>query len=395
MSKIISLDAKTISDSHRESTVEVNLKIDSGISVSASVPQGRSRGSFEAPYLKAGEAVAKIKNEISPALKNKEFNSQKELDGFLIGLDGSFFKANLGANAILAVSLAYARAASRQKGIPLWQYIRELTDDKTYRTYRSYKMPRLLVNIIGGGLHAKNNLNFQEYLIIPKTRDAGEALEISKKIYKTTGDILRDKFGEVSLGDEEEFAPVLNSNEEPFAVIKEAARQAGIDGQIDFGLDAAASNVKKKSEELFEAYRLFKNKYGLFYLEDPFAEEDYADFAKILAEFGENTLVAGDDLTTTNVTRMEIARQQKSINSVIIKPNQIGSLTETIEAIKRAKEWGWAIIVSHRASETRDDFIADLAFGVGADGLKAGAPAAAERLAKYERLAEIEKTHSF
>jgi enolase len=395
MSRIAFLNARTIADSRGDLTIEVIVELESGARAIASVPQGKSRGRAEAFLLETAKAVENVNQLIASAIQGKDFKNQQALDKFLIALDGTSNKSKLGANACLGVSLAFARASAISRGIPLWQYIRGLVTDKSNmtngsdRTDRTYKTPRLLVNIIGGGLHAKNNLDFQEYLIIPKTSNVKEAFETAEVIYENVNNHLKSKFGSVLFADEGNFAPNLADNEEPFLIIKEAARAANLSDKIDFGLDAAASNVRMKSNELFNWYYDMKKKYNLLYLEDPFSEEDFENFSELLDKIGDNTIIAGDDLTVTNLQRMERAREQKSINGVIIKPNQIGTLTETIEAVKKAKELGWAVIVSHRSGETNDSFIADLAYGVGADGLKAGAPLAPGRSVKYKRLINL------
>ena len=395
MSRIVFLNAKNINDSRGDLTIEVTIGLESGIQAIASVPQGKSRGKEEAFLLKAEKAVENVNQLIALVVKNKEFENSKELDEFLITLDGTNNKSKLGANAILAVSIAFVRALALEKKIPLWQEIRNLFEEEFKEISLDngknnfYKIPRLFVNIIGGGLHAKNNLDFQEYLIIPKTQNPADAFEISKIIYNTVGDYLKEKYKNVSLADEGNFAPNLSDNEEPFLIIKEAMQLAKLNNEIDLGLDAAASNVKLDSKKLFDWYINAKEKYNLFYLEDPFAEEDFESFASLLNKVGNSTIIAGDDLTVTNFYRIRQAYEKKSINGVIIKPNQIGTLTETIKAIKKAKELGLAIIISHRSGETNDDFIADLAYGVGADGLKAGAPLAPERAVKYKRLIEL------
>lgn len=383
MSKILSIDAKTIFDSRGDLTIEVEILFDSGIQSRASVPQGKSRGKFEAAYLPALKAVQSIKERIYPALRNRDFSDQEELDEILVSL-------NTGANAVLGVSLAYARAKAIENKIPLWQYIRELLEKNYNQSNRFYKSPRLIVNIIGGGLHAKNNLAFQEYLLIPKTENAFDSLEITKKIYLGVGNYLKERFKDQSLADEGNFGPNLTNNEEPFVIMEIIAKDLGLREQIDFGLDAAANNIKIPIVELFREYKILKQKYNLFYLEDPFSEDNFGNFAKLLKMIGKNTLIVGDDLTVTNIYRMEIAENKKSVNAIVIKPNQIGTLIGTIEAIIMARRYGWAVIVSHRSGETDDSFIADLAYGVGADGFKAGGLMAPERLVKYQRLVEIE-----
>jgi enolase len=389
MAKISSFDSRPILDSRGEWTVEVTINLDNGLTAKASVPQGKSRGSFEAACVKPEIAAKNVKELIEPALKGLDPSNQKEIDETLIKLDGTLDKSKLGANAILGVSIASARAAAMAKEMPLWKHLRELSE-----IYSESKVPRLYVNVINGGMHSGNNLDFQEYLIIPKKETFKESVEVGVKIYKELKKYLENNFGKSAsaLGDEGGFAPDFKTNIEPFEILSKVAESAGLRDEIDFGLDAAASDVKMETPELLKFYNELKEKFGILYLEDPFPENDFEDFAKFTEKLGTNTFIVGDDLTTTNVNRMRKALKEKSINGIIIKPNQIGTISESLEAIKLAKISNWKVIVSHRSGETNDDFIADLAYGVMADGIKLGAPARGERIAKYNRLLEIEKS---
>lgn len=386
---IYSIDANIILDSRGEETIKVKLRLENDLTVSASVPQGKSRGKAEAVCVPAAQAVRNVAEKIEPALRGMNVSSQKAIDDAMLRLDGTPDKSRLGANAILGVSIACARAAALSMGVPLYEYLRRMYDIGNLKMSK----PRLYVNLINGGMHAGNNLDFQEYLVIPKTANWKEAVKIAVAMHKVLGAFLMKKSRRfaVGLGDEGGYAPNFKDNVEPFAALRQIAKKLGLTNKIDFGLDAAASNAKIGAAKLFSMYKNLAKKYNLFYLEDPFAENSFKDFAKLNAEIGNRVLITGDDLTTTNPERMLKAQSERSVNAVIIKPNQIGTLTETMEAVRLARKFGWAVIVSHRSGETNDDFVADLACGVGADGFKLGAPARGERIAKYNRLLEMER----
>jgi len=387
--KIKSIKAHPELDSRGEWTIEVRLKLQNGIESVASVPQGKSRGSSEAVYVTPKIAIKNIEKIIAPKLKGIHAGNQNFIDHCLLKLDGTKNKSRLGANATLAVSVAVTKAAAASRQIPLWRHIAHLLNYKRTRD----DFPKLFINVVNGGLHTKNNLDFQEYLIIPKSNNITESVKIGLTLYKSLGEYLGEHFDKeaTGLGDEGGFAPNLDDNLEPFRILTHIAKVSHLQNKIQFGLDAAASNIKKSPAELFKLYAELKSKYQLHYFEDPFKEKDFKNFAKLNQILGKNTLICGDDLTTTNVELMKKARDLKAINSIIIKPNQIGTLTETLAAIEQAKKWSWKVIVSHRSGETQDDFIADLAYGSYAYGLKLGAPARGERIAKYNRLLEIDQ----
>src|SRR3989344_8136761 len=388
MAKILSIKAKPILDSRGDWTVEVGLKLSDGKVVTASVPQGKSFGSYEATTFPAAVAVKNIEKFVSPRLKKFDPAKQKEIDEFLIKLDGTATKKRLGANALLAVSVAYAKAGASLSNKPLWKHIRSLSG---FNADKKWQAPRLFANVVNGGLHAGNNLYFQEYLIIPETKSIKEAVDIVVKLYSGLSDYLAKSKGKnaVNVGDEGGFAPNFKDNLEPFYILDRVARKLRVESKIDFGLDAAGSDVSLSANKLTSIYKKLGDKFHLFYIEDPFGEDEFGKFAKLKKTLGDKVLVAGDDLTTTNLVRMEEARNKGSINTVIIKPNQIGTVTESIKAVKLAREFGWKVVVSHRSGETNDDFIADFAYGVMADGIKLGATARGERIAKYNRLLEI------
>jgi enolase len=395
MQKIISLTAHPILDSRGEWTIEVYLKLKNGISVSASVPQGKSRGSFEAHFVPPGVAVRNVEKIIAPKLKRFDISRQRDIDSFLKELDGTPMKSRLGANATLGVSIACLKAGAAVKNMPLWKYVAKLlgTPPSPRRSFSEGGSLRLFVNMINGGLHAGNNLRFQEYLVIPRAKSFAEAVRIVTDLYQSLKDYLLKSKGRnaANVGDEGGFAPDFKDALEPFAVLEKVARKSGLRGKIDFGLDAAATDAGLSAAKLMETYKAMVRKFNLFYLEDPFGENDFKDFAVLRRALPRHMLVAGDDLTVTNLERMETAHDAESVNAIIVKPNQIGTVTESIDAVRKAREWGWKVVVSHRSGETNDDFIADFAVGVHADGVKLGAPARGERIAKYNRLLQIER----
>lgn len=382
---ITKIEPKIIFDSRKEKTLKINLTLNQKIKVNCSAPQGKSRGKNETHFKPALESIKIIKQKIIPKLKQKKFSSQNDFDNFLIKLDNSKNKKNLGGNTILCLSLAFFKALAKSQNLENWQYI-----SKFYQT--NYKCPKFLVNIFGGGLHAQNNLIFQEYLIIPKYQNPEKSLEIAKKIYQKTKSYLKKTNKEIKLADEGNFDIKLKDDTEPFIILKKIIQKLKLNKKIVFGLDSAASNINLKPKILFKKYNDLVKNFNIFYLEDPFSEKKPKNFAQILKKFkSKKILIVGDDLTTTNINLIKKAIKQKAINGVIIKPTQIGTLTETVEAIKFSQKNNLKIIVSHRSGETMDDFISDLAYAIGADFLKAGAPSQKERLIKYKRIIEIYK----
>jgi len=337
--------------------------------------------------------VGNVNKLIAPWMKRTDFKNQVALDAFLCKLDGTPLKAKLGANATLPVSIAFARAMALAKNIPLWRLIRANMGDSVATKKSQFAHPRLFINVVNGGLHAGNNLDFQEYIIIPKCRTIAESVDVGTKLYHALGATLQKMKGRNAgnLGDEGGFAPNFKNNKEPFEIIRSVAKKLHLEHKIDLGMDAAATNIKKMSDKkLAQTYLGLTRDYGLTYIEDPFNEKDFLAFAALNIHFKGKRWIAGDDLTTTNVRNMQKAHAEESVNAVIIKPNQIGTVTEALAAVRLARKYGWAVIASHRSGETDDDFIADFAYGIRADGLKLGAPARGERIAKYNRLLEIE-----
>lgn len=393
MAKIQKLSARAILDSRGQQTIEVRMTLSDGASVVASVPQGKSTGSHEAKCVSVERAIVAIEKTILPKLRNKDPKAQGEIDDMLIRLDGTSNKRMLGANALLAVSIAVAKAGALAQNIPLWKHIQKLSGVSAKRTRNGVAYPRLYINAINGGLHAGNNLDFQEYLVIPKAHTIRESITMGIRIYRELGATLAQSKGQgaKNVGDEGGFAPDFKNNLEPFAVLQRVVKKMGWQKRIDFGLDAATSAIApEKHAKLTALYKKMASTYPFIYLEDPFGEEAFAAFAKLRTALPASLFVAGDDLTTTNVKRMEKAHANKSVNAIIIKPNQIGTVSEALDAVRLARRWKWGVVVSHRSGETNDDFIADFAYGIGADGFKLGAPCRGERIAKYNRLLEIE-----
>ena len=394
MPKVTNISSKKILNSLGDWTIDVTIELDGKYKGSISIPHGKSAGAFEAHTVETGQAIKNIDEKIKDQVIGLKGENQEDLDMLLLDLDGTTQKSNLGANAILGVSLAAAKAVSVSRNIPFWQYLRELYGASP--DSRASENIKLLMCFVEGGSHAGNDLDFQEYLVIPKGKNNADSVMKGARLYKALGKYIEEHLGRrsINVGDEGGYAPLLEDNQEPFRIIKSVAEKEGLIDEIEFGADIAANNVNIETEELFSIYRSVKSEVALAYLEDPFKEDDFDNFNKILKEFsgssqGEGVMITGDDLTTTNTIRMGIAHKKESINSIIIKPNQIGTLSEMLKAVHMARAWNWKIICSHRGGETNDDFITDIAYAIGADGLKVGGPARGERVAKYNRLLEI------
>lgn len=381
---IKSLKAKIIKDSRNKSTVEVKLKTQKG-EFFASCPSGASTGKSEAVAIDANLAVDNINEIIAPKIFGKDEIKQKELDELMIKLDGTKNKKKLGANAILPVSIAICRAGAKSQNLLLYKYI-----NKIYRGPTSITLPKPCFNIINGGAHANNDLDIQEFMVVPNYEKFSDNLKIGKKVFYNLKKILEKKFGKnIPMGDEGGFSPNISSAEEALDFIVQAIR----DLKADIGLDVAASEFKKEQKEKynFNFYKKLTKDYPIVFIEDPFGEEDYKNFKNITQKIGKKLSIIGDDFLTTNVDKIKKAKKINACNGAIIKPNQIGTITETLEAIWLAKSYNWKTVVSHRSGETMDDFIADLAVGVNSDFIKSGAPGPKERLVKYKRLLKIEK----
>ncbi|MEK7451657.1 MAG: phosphopyruvate hydratase [Patescibacteria group bacterium] len=418
--KITDASIKIILDSRQKETIEVGLRA-ADFWTKASIPSGKSRGRHEAFVLEPRQAAEKL-SEIKPLLLKRDFENQRDFDDFLISLDASENKENLGGNLILALSLAFARLKAKKEGKELFEYIYDNFTNQSRIKFANIRgkisdglerLPHPIFNVINGGAHSaqpKSRLTFQEFQVIPTVNDFNISFAVGKEFYFKLGNVLDKKFGaDVRLGDEAGYSAPFKNNEEALEVLYELILKYRY--PLKIGLDAAASQFYKSgaagkkregfylvdgkevvAAELKKIYASIIRAYGILSIEDPFDEEsfdDFSDLARMLAQAEEKILVIADDLTTTNIKRLATAVEKKSANAILIKPNQIGTLTETLDVSQLAYRSGWQAVVSHRSGETMDDFIVDLAVGLGAWGIKAGAPAKEERLAKYERLLEI------
>jgi len=399
MSKIKSIIAREIKDSRGNPTVEVELETDKGVFL-VSVPSGASTGKNEALELRdadgkgVSKAIENVNKIIAPKLKGKDVLNQKEIDDLMIGSDGTPNKSKLGANAILAVSMAVCRAGAGSQKKSLYKHIADLAGTETPR------IPFPMFNILEGGahVHLEKHLDIQEFIIIPQKKTFAENLVSCNKIFLNLKELIEKSYGRVEMGDEGGFAVQISKTEQALYLLKSAIK----DEDAKIALDCAASQFfsdgkyKVDGQEFTDAglsqfYEDLVQNFAITSIEDPFAEEDWNGFESIVRQIGSKVLIIGDDLTTTNIKRIKEAHNKSACNGVILKLNQIGTVSETIEASNLAKSFGWKTIVSHRSGETMDNFIADLAVGLRADFLKAGSPAKPERMVKYARLVEIEQ----
>lgn len=413
MAKIKQITAREILNCRGNPTIEVSVFLSDGNVGTASCPIGTSVGSFEAAFITDNDekhfqghgvlkAIENIKSQIASHLIGTEAYKQQEIDKIMIELDGTQNKGRLGVNSILTVSMAVAKAAAKSAVLPLFLYLREFIKKDNL----PLKIPVPLFNLINGGLHAKGSLDFQEFLVIPaSSKQYGESLEIGVTVYEALKRTLRLKEYSTLVGDEGGYSPNLTSNSEAFSILKQAINSTNIKLEYDlfFGLDCSATNFfsEKKykitdisqpvsSAELTTYYETLNKDYHLLYIEDPFAEEDWDGWSNFTSRMSQTTIITGDDLTATNPYRLQMAINKKAITGIVIKPNQIGTVIETLAVVEVARQLGIKIIVSHRSGETNDDFIADFAVAVSADYVKLGAPARGERIAKYNRLLQIE-----
>jgi len=400
--RIRHVNAREILDSRGNPTIEVDLKTDYGL-VRASVPSGASTGVHEALELRDGnkrylgkgvlKAVRNINKKIAPKIKGMDCTKQEIIDRKLIRLDGTKNKSKLGANAVLAASMAVCRAGALCQKKPLYKYIAALAENK------KPVMPAPFFNIINGGKHADNQLAFQEFMISPNTKKFSEALRIGAETYHILKKIIKKKFRTTGVGDEGGFAPPIQTSEQALDLLQQAIEKAGYKTKIKIAIDAAASEFHKhgfyhvpkkmKRAELVHYYMKLIKKYPIISIEDPFAEDDFSPWTLLTRKT--SIQIVGDDLTVTNPERIKKAVKINACNCLLLKINQIGTITEALEAADIAKHHKWKIMVSHRSGETCDSFIADLAVGLGCRQIKAGAPCRGERLAKYNRLLRIEE----
>lgn len=408
MSTIESVKAREILDSRGNPTLEVEVELVGGIIGRAAVPSGASTGKYEAVELRDGDdsrfnglgvlqAVANVNQQIAPAIIGMLATEQAAIDNKLIELDGTANKSRLGANAILGTSLAVAHAAAKLLNMPLYRYLGKVA---------TYTLPVPMLNILNGGKHAAGSTDFQEFMVVPAgARNFAHALQISVEIYHSLKRALKDKGLDTNVGDEGGFAPPLASNKQAIEAVLAAIEKAGYKPGKDcfIALDPAASQFYRDgkyiltkegasltSQEMVDYYVKWAAGYPLISIEDGMAEDDWDGWQLLTQKLGSKIQIVGDDLYATNVSRLNRGINLKASNSILIKPNQIGTLTETIAAIRRAQQVGWTAIVSHRSGETEDTTIADLAVGLNTGLIKAGAPCRSERVAKYNRLLRIE-----
>jgi len=414
MSKILSIKAREILDSRGNPTVEVDVITKKG-TFRAAVPSGASTGIYEAlelrdedksRYMGKGvlKAVENVNAKIAPLLIGLNPYQQKKIDKIMIDADGTETKSNFGANAILGVSMAVCKAGAADKKMPLYQYIAKIAG------VDEFVMPVPSFNVINGGKHAGNKLAMQEFMILPVGADSfKEALRMGAETYHHLKKVIKEKYGQdaVNVGDEGGFAPNIQDNKEGLELLKKAIANAGYTGKVKIGMDVAASeffkdgtynlNFKgnspqlKTGDEMIALYKSFVDEYGLVSIEDPFDQDDWTSYPKLTALVGVETQIVGDDLLVTNPTRIKKAIHKEACNSLLLKVNQIGSVTESIKACQMSQDAGWGVMVSHRSGETEDTFIADLVVGLRTGQIKTGAPCRSERTAKYNQLLRIEE----
>ncbi|RMF88411.1 MAG: phosphopyruvate hydratase [Nitrospinota bacterium] len=412
MSKIVQVKGREILDSRGNPTVEVDVLLESGAQGRAAVPSGASTGKYEALELRDGDkrrykekgvrkAVENVNREIASAVIGLEATQQPLIDQVMIDLDGTKNKSRLGANAILGVSLAVARAAAEEVELPLYQYIGGVN---------AKELPVPMMNILNGGKHADNNVDLQEFMIVPVGASSfAEALRMGAEIFHWLKEVLKSKGYNTAVGDEGGFAPDLSSNAEALDLIMQAIDKAGYRAGEDvlLAIDAAASEMYCKSrqryilkaedpqeksvDELICFYKGLLDKYPIISLEDGMGEDDWEGWKKLTKALGDRIQLVGDDLFVTNPERIQEGIRQKVANSVLIKVNQIGTLTETLDAVEMAKRAGYTVVISHRSGETEDTTIADLAVGLNAGQIKTGSLSRTDRVAKYNQLLRIEE----
>jgi len=437
--KIIKIVGREVMDSRGNPTVEAELTTGYG-TFSAIVPSGASTGIYEALELRdegdryngkgVKTAVANINKLIAPKLKGKDVRYQKDLDEYMIfTLDGTqnewgYPKAKLGANAVLAVSMCIARAGAAAFGLELYEYIGELKDtvfdaphiDANRARAKMYKMPVPMMNVINGGEHAGNKLPMQEFMIAPTgAKSFKESLQIGAEVYHSLKDVVKSRYGKdaAAVGDEGGFAPNIQDNDEGLSCLMEAIKDAGHSGKVQLAMDVAASefyqsedqtynlgfkletpdpSLVKSLADMMEFYKEIVAKYPIVSIEDPFDQDHWPAYTEMVETMGEDVQVVGDDLLVTNPKRIAYAKEQKAANALLLKVNQIGSITESIQASLDSVAEGWGVMVSHRSGETEDTFIADLCVGLSTGQIKTGAPCRSERVAKYNQLLRIEES---
>jgi len=417
MATVQAVKAREIIDSRGNPTVEVDVTTEDGM-FRASVPSGASTGIYEAVELRDGgkrylgkgvtKAVQSVNTEIQDALLGKDPTQQAELDDIMISLDGTENKARLGANAILGASLALSKAGAAAKGVPLYQHFADLAGNS------SLMLPVPSFNVINGGSHAGNKLAFQEFMILPTgAKSFSEAMQMGCEVYHTLKGVIKAKYGQdaTNVGDEGGFAPGIQSNIEGVDLLMESISKAGYSGLVEIGMDVASSEFLTKDgrydldfktqpndgaevitgEQLGELYKDLCSQFPIVSIEDPFDQDDWDNYVPFTEAIGSKVQVVGDDLLVTNVKRIQEAADKKACNALLLKVNQIGSVSESINAVKMSKQNGWGVMTSHRSGETEDNYIADLAVGLCTGQIKTGAPCRSERLAKLNQLLRIEE----
>ncbi len=396
MTKIFRVWGDVIHDSRGDTTVQATVQTDGNVTGSAAIPAGASKGAFEAAIVEPNQAVSNISNFIEPVLRGVEITDQRLIDQKMLDLDGTGNKSKLGANSILGVSMAAARAGAKTTEVELYRYIAALADRQ------SFTVPIPMFNLINGGKHATNNLDVQEFMVVPD-RISGyhNQLSAGQLIFTTLGQILESDRIDRSFGDEGGYAPNLDTNEMACDYLVRAIKDSGYKKweEVSLALDVAASNVSPTFDMTPSRYLGFLQDFPILSLEDPFPEESWEDWSKFLLQMEKSIatdkklLLVGDDLYVTNPQRLQRGITEKTTNAVLIKLNQIGSVSETMTVMEMARTAGMVTIVSHRSGETLDDFIVDFAVGMGAQFIKSGAPNEThpERMTKYRRLLAIER----
>ena len=406
MSAVTDVHARQILDSRGNPTIEVDIVLASGASGRAAVPSGASTGAWEAVELRDGDgaylgkgvtrAVGHVNGEIAGALRGVDPSDQRALDRLLVELDGTPNKGRLGANAILGCSLAAAKAAAADAGVPLWRWL----GGEDARV-----LPVPLMNVVNGGAHADNALDFQEFMVVPTgAATFSEALQIGVEVFQHLKALLHERGLSTAVGDEGGFAPDVGGTEAAVEAILEAADRAGWRDQVAVALDVAATELWEGSayrlerarrtfatDELIELYRTLCERFPVVSIEDPLSEDEWDAWASLTAALGERVQLVGDDLFVTNVERLRRGIEGGVANAILVKVNQIGTLTETIDAVRLARDAGYAAVMSHRSGETEDTTIADLAVALGVGQIKTGAPSRSDRVAKYNQLLRIEE----
>lgn len=403
------IKAREVLDSRGNPTVEVDVILNDGNFSRAAVPSGASTGEYEANELRDGDknrylgkgvltAVTNINSTISPTLIGKDATNQEGVDQLMLDLDGTENKSNLGANALLGVSMAVAKASAMAQNIPLYQ---------SFKSAGDLSLPVPMMNILNGGSHADNNVDIQEFMVFPFGASSfSDALRMGTEVFHHLKSVLKSKGLNTAVGDEGGFAPNLGSNEEAIDIIIEAINNAGYEAGKDIflALDVASSEIYKdgayhlssenrilSSSEMVQFLKNLTEKYPIVSIEDGLDENDWAGWATLQSEIGDSVQIVGDDLTVTNISRLQKAIDEKSMNAILIKLNQIGTVTETIQAVEMARENGMGAVISHRSGETEDTTIADFSVAMGMGQIKTGSASRTDRICKYNQLLRIEE----